>query len=653
MRRNGMKAVLIMGAILLAFLIPLASAEIFLGQLKPLYNWGDDFQINATLAPRASVNDFFIAKIACPEGETEIYKSTYNLKAGQQKQITITAKLDRFLIGSFTGECTLKASYSGDKEESQKFELSNKANVNIDLIGSVFNPGSKIPASGKVQKVNGKNLEGFVETTIQELNISITSLVQNGKFQVNLTIPENAPSRNYQLEAYAYEKDGSGMITNEGKASLLFQVPQIIKKVEAAYEKLNIIPGEDAVYIIILTDQAGEDAKQYTDFQIIDSKGKQFFQNRIKSGEINSLTIPKNASPGSWKSIVIYSGLKEEKALNVEVKEEVSFNLENQTLTISNVGNIPYTKSLNIDIGGSKIIREIYLEVGETKKLKLLAPDGEYPIRLSDGGEYRNLGEAYLTGDAVNIRDLSKLQLGGISKIVLWIALIIILAGIAYFAYKRVEKKRYLGKMPSADSEPAQTLRQAAPLIHKEHGKKEETAVIALKIKNLPEHLASESKALSAISSALEAARDRKARIYEQGEFKVIILSPSITGEKETEMAAVKIANEMKEIFDEHNKKHALKIEYGLGINSGEMILEVISGKAKFTSIGNTTISAKKTAETSKNDILMTRQAHRKTSTKVKAESIKNGELWRVKHIINRDKHNAFIQKFMSKQKND
>ncbi len=630
-------------------IFPLASAEIFLGQLKPLYNWGDEFAINATLSPRANVNDFFSAKISCPGGETEIYKSSYNLKAGQQKQITISAKLDRFLILDYTGSCTIKASYGGDNAESQKFELSNEANVNIDLIGSLFNPGSKMPVSGKAQNVNGKNIEGFAEVTIHNLNISITTLVQNGKFQVNVSIPENAPSRNYSLDVYAYEKDSSGMITNEGRESLAFQIPQIIKEVEIAVEKMNIIPGMDFVYVILLKDQAGEDAKQNVDFKIIKPDNKAFFEDRIKAGEINILKIPKNASPGVWKSSAVYQNLKNEKAFNIERKEEASFELFNDTLIITNLGNVPYEEILEIDIGGITISKEVNLEVGETKILKLIAPNGNYPIKISEGGNFSPLGSAYLTGDSVNIKDLSRLQIGRIYKFVIWGIIILILAGISFIAYKRIEKKKYIGRMLRND-EKSTTLNPAMPIVGKEQGIKEEVSVIALKLKNLPEHLTSESKALNVISKTLDIARGNKARVYEQGEFKVMIFSPSLSGEKETELNAVRTANVVREIFDEHNKKYAQKIDYGIGIHAGEMILESMGEKAKFTSVGNATIGAKKAAEMAKSEILITRKIYRKVSNAVKSESYGN-ELWKVKNIIDRDKHKEFIKRFMSKNK--
>ena len=57
----------------------------------------------------------------------------------------------------------------------------------------------------------------------------------------------------------------------------------------------------------------------------------------------------------------------------------------NDTLLVTNVGNVPYRKAIQIVIGNEIEIKELNLEVGQSKQFRLLAPDGDYKISVTDG----------------------------------------------------------------------------------------------------------------------------------------------------------------------------------------------------------------------------------------------------------------------------
>ena len=96
------------------------------------------------------------------------------------------------------------------------------------------------------------------------------------------------------------------------------------------------------------------------------------------------------------------------------------------------------------------------------------------------------------------------------------------------------------------------------------------------------------------------------------------------------------------------NKKYAIKIDYGIGAHVGEMFLEMVEGKPKFTSTGNVTVLAKNAAEKANNELFTSSLLHRKVYNIVKGEQTQYG-LFKVNSILNRGQHSAFIQKFMKK----
>ncbi len=53
-------------------------------------------------------------------------------------------------------------------------------------------------------------------------------------------------------------------------------------------------------------------------------------------------------------------------------------------MIVTNVGNVPYRKSIQISIGNNQETIFVPLEFGQKKELKLTAPDGSYDIKVND-----------------------------------------------------------------------------------------------------------------------------------------------------------------------------------------------------------------------------------------------------------------------------
>src|SRR3989304_7899064 len=102
----------------LLFIVPFASAELFISQPKSIYNLEDEFAFNLTIIPSSDLNNFLIVKIVClgaDSGEdassAEIYKIPLSLKSGVQKEIEIAGRFDNFLVGDLQGTCNFRAEY--------------------------------------------------------------------------------------------------------------------------------------------------------------------------------------------------------------------------------------------------------------------------------------------------------------------------------------------------------------------------------------------------------------------------------------------------------------------------------------------------------------------------------------------------------------
>lgn len=666
--------------LIVLFAINIVSAEIMISQPASLYNVGDDFSLFVSLKPSIDTNGFLAAKIVCSNGEVEIFKSAYNVKSSDGMNVTISAKIDSSLVNELRGVCFLNAKFGSEEANSQNFELSDKINVNLIVTNSIISPGEKIILSGTAKKSNGINVNGFVGASISGLNLSVTSIVKDGNFNFDITIPENSASGSYELISYVYEKDSSGKVANQGSTSTAIKVKQVPKRIDVAIEGPELMPPANLSSTVLLYDQAGSEINIDIPITVYDSKGSVFLKKIVHSSTINSIQLPYNANPGYWTIEAVYEDISAKRSFYLEEVQKASFSIENQTLVIKNIGNVPYNKNVEVIIGNENEIKKVNIPVGEEKRFKLFAPAGSYEISVNEGSNAESVGSSFLTGNAVGVKDINSLTSDPNIMMWFWIFIIIILLAIGLWYYRKVRSRTYTASTPifskfkekpkfvpiSGSSFPEKSSERevrnkkvetynpdskTAQGYISQSGSKEPVVVVALKIKNSRKLRESESSAFLTIEHSLQKVRNAKAKVYDQGDFSIIVFSPKMTQKTELDnyQEAIKLAFQIDSDLKEFNKKYAIKIDYGLGAHVGEMFLEIVEGRPKFTSTGNVTILAKNAAEKANNELFTSSLLHRKVYNIVKGEQTQYG-LFKVNSILNRGQHSAFIQKFMKKK---
>ena len=86
------------------------------------------------------------------------------------------------------------------------------------------------------------------------------------------------------------------------------------------------------------------------------------------------------------------------------------------------------------------------------------------------------------------------------------------------------------------------------------------------------------------------------------------------------EVEAAKSAEKIFLVLKEHNKKFSEKIEFGIAINSGDIINKVEHKKLKFTALGNFISAAKRLAGASDGHVLVTKEAYERGISEIKAD---------------------------------
>lgn len=425
--------------------VSMVSAEILISQPESVYNYGDVLNANITLSPGSTTNDFFLASLVCNSGSLEVYRSTVSTVAGKSKTFNVEINLDKSIIGGLTGSCSIKASYGGENAASQGFEISNLVKLSFETDSSLFEPGKAVGIIGKAVKANSFPLNGFVEFRVGDTDVSSSQKISDGKFNLSLSIPGNMAAGMYTLNAHAYEKSGDNIVMNEGNASTIVKVKAVVSGSDIAVINSSITPGDMLDYSVLLFDQTNQQITGQEMTLSIYNPGNVLFNSKIvKSGENQSMKIEGNYAPGNWIFEAIGSGVDIRKAVTISELQNASFEIINGSLVITNTGNVPYTRPVEIGIGNESQVKSLDLGLGEIKELRLLAPDGDYPIQVKEGDTVHPLGTSFLTGNVISVQDASGILTNSKYSAGIWIAIILIalVFGIKYYRKSR-EKKGY------------------------------------------------------------------------------------------------------------------------------------------------------------------------------------------------------------------
>ncbi len=639
------------------FFVNMVSAEAWLvKEPSSIYSFGDNLELTAKLSETGKQLE---ARLNC-QNESKIIFFQY---ISNSTSIEIVYPLTKTLLGEFKGECKVNLKYGEDEIASQYFLISDVIFLNTELKDRYFEPGKDVEIKGRAEKANGQLLEGFYEINIPEINFSKGGNVENGIFSANISLPENMKAGNYLMNINAYQKN-EGEIINKGEEKLSIKIKQIPSKIDIALDNQNVKPGTNLSFKIMLYDQSGEKIEGEASYLIENSDSVALLKSLSKI-DVQEMFFPeKNLTIGYYKIKAYSSGLSTERQFYVEENEEAEFKIMNSALIIKNVGNVPYKKAVQVSIGGTVEIINHELALGEEKEYQLIAPKGTYSIKITDGASsIESESAGLITGRAIAIRAV---QPGFFArgKIFAWVFLILVLGIFVFLASRRTIKGKFVlndrlfGKVTKEEkkdktikaSELAITPRRDAKIAEHSlvlNGQKQDSAVICLKIKNQLDGMAKLN-----IEGILGPAYDKKATIYRSGDYIIPIFSPAMTRTFQNHIPAVKTAMEIQKKIEEHNQKYKDKIEYGLSVHHGNLVSKIHNDKLMFTSVENTIATAKRIADISEGEILLSKAMHEKTIAEVKAEQEKkNGiEVFRVKQVVDREKNTSFIQGFLKRQ---
>jgi len=265
-----------------------------------------------------------------------------------------------------------------------------------------------------------------------------------------------------------------------------------------------------------------------------------------------------------------------------------------------------------------------------------------------------------LTGNAIDVRKAAA-GVGSLTKFpIVWIFIILVLGFVAFIVFKRGYQKSFIGYISSgiqkrregrdiADYNPRSKAEMALSI----KGDKQETSMVTLKVKNMAAvKNAKEGGASEILKKIIDTAEDHKAATYENQDNIFFIFAPTRTKTFANEATALKVARQIKEVLEDHNKLFKQKVDFGISMNQGEIIAKQDSDSFKFMGLGNFMTQSKKIASLAESDILMGERIADRLKAMVKAEKHRHDgiDTYLIKSIKDTEKHEKFLRGFMKRQ---
>lgn len=181
-------------------------------------------------------------------------------------------------------------------------------------------------------------------------------------------------------------------------------------KIEISLTKDVFLPNEKITFKISVYNQFGEVINGDVNVTIEDAEKTKTIETSVQSNKFIDIPLGENAPSGYWKITADYNSMQVSDFFMIKSSELAKFELINDTLTITNVGNTRYTKPVQIVIGNSIGTKQLNLDIGEKISFRLVAPTGVYNIKISDGETTLSKGNVALTGKVIGILDETPLS---------------------------------------------------------------------------------------------------------------------------------------------------------------------------------------------------------------------------------------------------
>jgi len=665
-------------SVLLLLMVSFLSAELILTeQPTGTYNLGDTVPVPAVVKTAAGISGILDMNLICNGQETNFYKNGVFLSPGEEKDFDASLFLAKQLIGESLGICTVKATLGEEYILTNDFEISDQISIKIRTEETEFLPEEDILIEGEAVKENGEFANGFIDVSITSENstenTTYSETINNGFFSFSFTLPKDTKAGRNTLTFSAHEKDAFDEVTNTGTLDRIINVKQIPTNLEIFFENQVIEPGTSLKVKAILHDQTGEKIPSSAIITIRDPYNNIVEQTEMPTDEFLEFPIAYNEPADEWTVIAVSDVITSELDFEILEKEDAKIEILNKTLFVSNRGNVPYNETLLIKIGDGSVSVDVFLDVDESNKYELSAPDGDYDVEVIERGESELTSTVFLTGKVIGIKEVSSV-LTLMKYPLIWIFVIFVLAFVAFMVGRKGYQGAFIGYISNRAKAKDAMIKQPEIVRNKPSYKKDfllrskykaelslslrgahkqSASVVCINIKNLKE-LIRDDGIENTLQEIINFAEEHKAVPYTHDRYDhlMFILVPTLTKTFKNEKTAISIAQKAKEIIERDNKMFTQKLNFGISVSYGDMAAKRETDILKFMGFGDLIANSKKISKISEGEVLLSESIKNKLMPDVNAEKQHKGgmDVYILKEVkSDQGKHKKFISEFIKR----
>mgnify|MGYP001612357059 FL=1 len=423
--------------------IEAVNAEIYIEGLdNEKYNLGEIVLIEGYVQQQSKFSGTLEINSICGNESNAIFFSLVSLDANEKHSFSQEFPVTKVVEGSCYLLVSVKGGEISEERKSIEFYVTNELRVDGDLDVLTQKPGRDVIVSGVIRKANGLRVEsGSVALTIDGKVYGVG--LSDGAFNYRITLDNSIDSGDQIISIKARDLDG-----NEGNGEIRFRVISVPEEVKINLDKDVYRPGESLVATVFLNDQSGDNVIGSSAVQLVDPNNKDALTKIVDNGNEFEIFLDELTVPGTWIIRAESKGFQSSKKFYVEeIKDKEIKLLEENKLSIRNIGNVDYNEPVEIVLKKEngeefKVVKKTSLKPNQTIFLDLNdeVPSGSYDVSV--GG---NLITGNVILDGSGIENLKHNSIAGYFALIfvfLFLIFVVITQGRKRFSRRNVAREK-------------------------------------------------------------------------------------------------------------------------------------------------------------------------------------------------------------------
>ncbi|MBD3247290.1 hypothetical protein GF378_01585 [Candidatus Pacearchaeota archaeon] len=188
-------------------------------------------------------------------------------------------------------------------------------------------------------------------------------------------------------------------------------------KVDISPSKEVFQAGENISMRISIFDINNKPVNEKINITVENTQTGKSLEYTVSTNNEFNINLGEGANSGYWIVTVNYNNEETKALFEVETEEIAKLELKGESLKVTNIGNTEYSRTIQLIIGNTISTKNPTLGIGESVEYRLVAPQGSYNIKVTDGVSTVTQNQVSLTGtgQAIGAIDERSTQRSGIT----------------------------------------------------------------------------------------------------------------------------------------------------------------------------------------------------------------------------------------------